>query len=270
VKAQTSAATHAPLVGKITDEAGERLTPSHAVRRGKRYCYYVSRRLIAGSGKSDGRGWRLPAAALESAVASVIIDALEMPSAAHRLFDGATPEMLTKLSSDARLLCSALSGPDRGPTLRVIVDSARIEPGRLSVTLCPRAIAERLGVPLAQISRDALSLVGAFALRRRGVEAKIVLANTPAALDRTLVKTVALGWIWFEQIKAGATMQAIADREGITQRRVAHLVDLAFLAPDLVRSIVEGLQPPTLTADRLIKSRHRMLWSDQRAWISAN
>jgi len=24
-----------------------------------------------------------------------------------------------------------------------------------------------------------------------------------------------------------------------------------------------------LTADRLIKSRHRMLWSDQRAWISA-
>jgi chemotaxis protein methyltransferase CheR len=28
-------------------------------------------------------------------------------------------------------------------------------------------------------------------------------------------------------------------------------------------------QPPTLTADRLIKSRHRTLWSDQRAWISA-
>jgi hypothetical protein len=212
----------------------------------------------------------LPAAALESAVARVIIDALEMPSAAHRLIDGATPEMLTKLSSAARLLSSALSGPDRGPTLRAIVDRTRIEPGRLSVTLCSEALAERLGVPLAQISRDALSLVGAFALRRRGVEAKIVLASTPAALDRTLVKTVALGWIWFEQIKAGATMQAIADREGITQRRVAHLVDLAFLAPDLVRSIVEGLQPPTLTADRLIKSRHRMLWSDQRAWISAN
>jgi site-specific DNA recombinase len=63
-------------------------------------------------------------------------------------------------------------------------------------------------------------------------------------------------------------MQAIADREGVTQRRVAHLVDLAFLAPDIVRSIVEGRQPPTLTADRLIKSRHRILWSDQRAWIS--
>ena len=66
-----------------------------------------------------------------------------------------------------------------------------------------------------------------------------------------------------------ATMQAIADREGVTQRRVAHLVDLAFLAPDIVRSIVEGRQPPTLTVDRLIKSRNRLLWSDQWAWISA-
>ena len=268
VKAPTSAATHAPLVGKLTDETGDRLTPSHAMRRGKRYCYYVSRRLVAGSGKSESRGWRLPAAALEGAVARLIIDALEMPSAATGLIDGATPEMLTKLPSAAKSLCAALSGPDRGPTLRAIVASARFEPGLLSVTLCPIAVAERLDLPPAQINRDALSFPGEFTLRRRGVEAKLVLANTPAALDRTLLRSVALGWLWFEEIKAGATMQAIADREGITQRRVADLVDLAFLAPDMVCAIVEGRQPPTLTADRLIKSRHRMLWSDQRAWLS--
>ena len=130
-------------------------------------------------------------------------------------------------------------------------------------------LAARLGVPPAQINRDALSLVGEFTLRRRGVEAKLVLADAPAALDRTLLKAVALGWVWFEEIKAGATTQAIANREGVSQRRVAHLVDLAFLAPDIVRAIVEGRQPPTLTADHLIKSRHRVLWSDQRAWLSA-
>jgi site-specific DNA recombinase len=192
-----------------------------------------------------------------------------MPSTAQGLIDRATPEMLTKLPSAARSLCAALSGPDLGPTLRAIIETARIEPGRLSVTLCPTAMAQWLGVPLEHISRSALTLVGDFTLRRRGVEAKLALANTPSALDRTLVKTVARGRAWFEEIKAGATMQAIADRERITQRRVAHLVDLAFLAPDIVRSIVEGRQPPTLTIDRLIKSRHRMLWSDQRAWLSA-
>jgi hypothetical protein len=211
----------------------------------------------------------LPAAALVGAVAQLIIDAFETPSAVPGLIDGAAPAMLTKLPSAAQSLCAALSGPHRGPTLQALVDSGRLEPGRLSVTVCPTAIAERLGVPPAQINRDALSLVGAFTLRRRGVEAKLVLGSTPTALDRTLVKTVALGWIWFEEIKDGATMQAIANREGVSQRRIANLVDLAFLAPDVVRSIVEGRQPPTLTADHLIKSRHRILWSDQRARIVA-
>jgi hypothetical protein len=39
-------------------------------------------------------------------------------------------------------------------------------------------------------------------------------------------------------IEAGTIMQASANREGVTQSRIAHLVDLAFLAPDIARSIV--------------------------------
>ncbi|MEM7024352.1 MAG: hypothetical protein AAF637_17495 [Pseudomonadota bacterium] len=190
-KRQASAATPSPLAGKLSDQTGDRLTPSHAVRRGKRHRYYVSRRLIAESGKPDVSGWRLPAATLEGAVAQLIIDALEGPSAAQGLIDDATAETLTKLPSAAQLLCAALSGPHRGPTLQAIVDSGRIEPGRLSVALCPTAMAGRLGIPLAHMRAGTLSLVGAFTLRPRGVEAKLVLANPPPALDRTLVKTVA-------------------------------------------------------------------------------
>jgi hypothetical protein len=59
------------------------------VRRGKRHRYYVSRRLIAESGGADVSGWRLPAAALEGAVAKLIADALEAPMAAPGLTTGA-------------------------------------------------------------------------------------------------------------------------------------------------------------------------------------
>jgi len=118
------------------------------------------------------------------------------------------------------------------------------------------------------IRHDALTLTGDFTLRRRGVEARLVLWDTSSGVDRTLLKNVAQGWAWFEEIKAGMTMHAIADREGIKQRRVAHLVDLAFLAPVIVQAIVDGRQPVTLTADSLIKSPHRVLWADQRAWLA--
>jgi site-specific DNA recombinase len=36
------------LTGMVFDEAGERLTPTHAVKKGTRYRYYVSTSLVTG------------------------------------------------------------------------------------------------------------------------------------------------------------------------------------------------------------------------------
>ena len=59
-----------PLTGKLFDESGQSLTPSHAVKGERRYRYYVSRSLIKGTGDSTGRGWRLPAPEIERSVAA--------------------------------------------------------------------------------------------------------------------------------------------------------------------------------------------------------
>ena len=53
-----------PLLGKLFDESGGPLTPSHAVKGTRRYRYYVSRSLITGTAKQTERGWRIPAAEL--------------------------------------------------------------------------------------------------------------------------------------------------------------------------------------------------------------
>ena len=56
------------LVGMAFDENGERLTPTHAVKKGTRYRYYVSRSLIIGTAKDRSNGRRIPAANLENLV----------------------------------------------------------------------------------------------------------------------------------------------------------------------------------------------------------
>ena len=56
------------LAGLVFDEIGERLTPSHAVKKGTRYRYYVSRSLIIGTAKDKSKGRRIPAANLETLV----------------------------------------------------------------------------------------------------------------------------------------------------------------------------------------------------------
>src|SRR5208282_1761035 len=59
-----------PLVGKLFDESGRPLTPSHAVKGPRRYRYYVSRSLITGTAAQTERGWRIPAAEFERRVAA--------------------------------------------------------------------------------------------------------------------------------------------------------------------------------------------------------
>ena len=50
------------------DESGERLTPTHTVRKGTRYRYYVSKSLVRGAAQDSSQGWRIPAGNLESLV----------------------------------------------------------------------------------------------------------------------------------------------------------------------------------------------------------
>src|SRR6202163_4426312 len=56
------------LAGLLVDSTGERLTPSHAVKKGRRYRYYISRALITESGRECKQGSPLPAHDLEQAV----------------------------------------------------------------------------------------------------------------------------------------------------------------------------------------------------------
>src|SRR5260370_26884940 len=61
-----------PLAGKLFEESGEGLTPSHAVKGNRRYRYYVSRRLLDGTASQSGSGWRIPAAEIERTVATAV------------------------------------------------------------------------------------------------------------------------------------------------------------------------------------------------------
>src|SRR5260370_17564491 len=58
---RADAAEPSLLVGVLVDARGERLTPAHAVKKGRRYRYYVSGALTTDSGTDGAQGSRLPA-----------------------------------------------------------------------------------------------------------------------------------------------------------------------------------------------------------------
>ena len=75
-------------------------------------------------------------------------------------------------------------------------------------------------------------------------------------MDAPLLKAAARARRWFDELVSGraASMIEIGQREGVGKRYVSRMIRLAFLAPAIIESLVEGRQPPELTAQLLSTS----------------
>ena len=172
-------AAPSPLAGKLFDETGDRLTPSHTKKKtGQRLRYYVSRRLIQHSGQKDLSGWRLPAPMLEQTVVHLIRQHVDATTFSASLIHTPTMQELASVRRFLDGLCSGRNddSASAAPLLRLIrrVD---ISPGSVSILLDRNAFAACLSMGPERIREDALRIHAPFRLRRRGVETKLVLGN---------------------------------------------------------------------------------------------
>ena len=78
-----------------------------------------------------------------------------------------------------------------------------------------------------RIREEALRIHAPFRLRRRGVETKLVLGNSPKSVDRTLLRNIANALSWLDRIKAGKTYEEIALEDAIPTARVRKAIRYA-------------------------------------------
>lgn len=146
---------------------------------------------------------------------------------------------------------------------------------RIAIEVDRKALAARLldqdALPASEArKRGAITIEVPVRFRRRGVEAKLVVLDHqhPASgPDPNLIKALARAHEWFGQIVRGEAdgVGAIARAERLDRAYVTRMLCLAFLAPDIARTVMDGRQAPELTAKRLIRSalNFPLLWPDQ-------
>src|SRR5882724_2981240 len=89
------------LTGLLFDGEGHRMTPTHAVKKGSRYRYYVSHPLIVGA-RADAAGLRVPAAEIEQIVTNRIRRLLSEPASVFEILQGQPGEPLLQQRLMAR------------------------------------------------------------------------------------------------------------------------------------------------------------------------
>src|SRR5712675_2588101 len=99
------------LAGLLVDARGERFIPSHAIKKGRRYRYYVSAALITEARTDRAQGRRIGAREIEEAVIRILADALTSPARLVERFGtaGMASDQIRKMLGRAARLAAALS-----------------------------------------------------------------------------------------------------------------------------------------------------------------
>lgn len=282
-KSRSNAASPSLLKGLIYDENGERLSPSHSSKNGKRYRYYISYQLMRGS-KSQQHGWRLPAQELET-----------MICAALSSFLGNQSKLASAISNEAMLRIADLDVRERiSKTVEIMLKGAFEQKHKLLTQIIERATISTSSINLklnitklelllsdqeiANPTPANFELKVPIKLQRHGVERKITILdpnsrNGNAASqppDTALCRTIAKAHYWMQMLITGKanSVREIAASEGIAENEISRRIQLAFLAPDIVEAILNGQQPNTLTAQSLIRLKKLPSnWGEQKVLL---
>ncbi len=274
------------LTGLIEDGDGNRFTPSFTIKRGRRYRYYVSQPPGTGSEEPCNTPTRLPANELESRVTERLQTFLKSDA---QIFDelsatAESPAVMHQLVAVAKKLAiklSLLPADDLRDLLGCILQMVIVQANNIQVMIRRKDLRELLergdqriaaslvGARKATESADLICLSIEAKRKRYGGEIHLVVPPNSSGSVRhprsALIKAVARGYAWYEKVLNGevADMRSLARQTGLTPTYVRNVLAFAFLAPDIVETILEGRQPLTLTFAHLYKNIP-LSWAEQR------
>jgi site-specific DNA recombinase len=147
------------LAGLLFDGEGHRMTPTHAIKKGARYRYYVSRPLIGESRADAPDGLRIPAGDIEQLVTTRIGQLLSEPA---QIFEVLAPQVETAaqqrrmLHRAAELAAnwSKLKPMQMRPMLATLVRRIMVRINRVDIQVLPSRLAALLRDELPGQSRQ--------------------------------------------------------------------------------------------------------------------
>jgi len=214
--------SEAVLAGRIFDDRGNRMSPTHARKGGVKYRYYLSSALLQGTAERAGSVRRAPAAQIEALVAKSVRERLAL---SEPMDDRAIIERhVARVEVQREGLIVELAGADavhRECAIQIPWQKATGK--RCREILVPEGMPPQHPRPIRSETRTLL--VASIARARR----------------------------WLEELTsdATATAQSIAEREGCSVRKVNMTISLAFLAPNLVKAAIDGRLPHGMGVARL-------------------
>jgi site-specific DNA recombinase len=218
----------AVLTGRLFDDRGNRMSPTHANKRGVRYRYYVSHAILQNRKAEAGSIARVPAPEIETLVCEGI----------RRHLEGEPATATADRELIERHVARGIVKPQALEVCLIPTSDASAQPEGPSVQdLAP------CGPPIPTIT---LAWIAPSFVAVKGIVH--MLCAEPAMKPEcrnALLAAIAKARGWIDDIRVGAigSFAKIAENEAQGERHIRLLAPLAFLSPRIIAAIVNGTAP---------------------------
>ena len=247
------------LAGKLFDDRGNRMSPSHAAKGGRRWRYYVSQAILQGRKHEAGSVARAPALEIEARVAEAA-RAASSATNRHRWHGLDQPR------------ASGRTASTDSPAVRPSDDDATLRAAIERVVMSRTTIEIELAEGMTSDDQNRILIIPwtpPSPYRRReiiqGGGGERPCTMGPMRIEARAVLTDALrnAHRWLDELitSPNLTIESLAAREGKTERWIRRTVSLAFVSPALVKAAIDGRLPRGFGVKRLMDLP--MDWTDQ-------
>ena len=268
------------LTGLVIDHLGNPLIPAHGKKGERRYRYYVSRPLHEDGPDAAPDALRVPAPELEEAVVQTLARLLKDQQRMMDLMreqgidEAAVVRAQLRSASQLGDELNALNSSDKIVVLRRIVSQITVHQDKLVMAINPAALWDsKCNAGNDKAEAEPILIEVPVQLKRCGMAVRLVVGvgeQSDRKPDLKLIGLIGKAHDWFARLSSGQRegVAAIAQEEQVTSSYVSRVIQLAFLAPDIVHLIHRGEHPLELNARRLIRMMPLPIdWTEQRKVI---
>ena len=257
------------LAGLMRDGHGRMMSPTHAAKQQRRYRYYVSQTDDARGAPAVYPAWRMGAVEIErlvcSAVSAAIQQRIHVRSREGDL-DSAVISRLHDVGTATTAVLDGTAGSEQRALLLLLVRRIDVSAAELAIDFGLGPLDALLASPESVTVHQCLPP----ALIRIGKQARLLLpgggASTPA--DANLVKLLARAFAVRKVILESESIESAATKLGYGRDYAVALTRVSYLAPNIIKAILDGTQPTELGSTTLARTPNLPYrWDQQLAML---
>ena len=250
------------LSGKLFDDKGNKMTPSHSNTRNKRYRYYVSQAILQCDRQNAGAISKVPAEEIENCVKTEVATFLKeektIQTYISELDIAWQKEILLKLS-DYEV---------QNDFVREVLNKAVLYSDRVEIILCKNRLLKTIANIQSSQGDEAIEIIKKIQIHSTSQSGALIInsfQSHTSKINPFLVKVIAKSYYWNKLLDEGKAKSSkdIQILEGLTDSSyIRDVLRLKFLSPRITESILEGRQPTDLTVQNIFKIK-TLDWAKQ-------